>query len=124
MGQPQFRHEKLDNGPDALYLAAKGNTICSWRTKATLEEGAYRFEGKIRTKEIRASGGEPQSGAGLRISGGGVTAELNGTQDWQKFAYPFRVPEGGGDVEVVCELRASRGEAWFDTASLRLVRLR
>ncbi|HZR15846.1 MAG TPA: CotH kinase family protein [Verrucomicrobiae bacterium] len=123
-GQPEFRHEKSAEADDALYLAAKGNTICSWRTKAMLEEGAYRFEGRIKTKDIRPSSGEPSGGAGLRISGNAVAVELTGTQDWQKFAYPFRVPEGGSEIEAVCELRASRGEAWFDTASLRLVRLR
>jgi hypothetical protein len=53
-----------------------------------------------------------------------VAAQLSGTQDWQKLGYPFRVPEGGGEIEVVCELRATRGEAWFDLSSLHLVRLR
>ena len=89
-----------------------------------LEEGAYRVEAKVRTKDVRAPSGEPSAGAGLRISGGGVAPELTGTQDWRSVAYPFRVQEGGGEIEVVCELRASRGEAWFDTSSLRVVRLR
>jgi len=53
-----------------------------------------------------------------------VATELSGTQDWQKFGFPFQVPEGGSDVDVVCELRATRGEAWFDTSTLRVVRLR
>jgi len=123
-GSPEFRREKTAEGGDALCLAVKGNTICSWRTKAMLEEGAYRFEGRIRTKDVRASPGEPTGGAGLRISGGAVSVELTGTQDWQRFAYSFRVPEGGGQIEAICELRAARGEAWFDTASLRVVRLR
>jgi spore coat protein CotH len=123
-GQPEFRREKTPDGADALYLAVKGRTICSWRSTAMLEEGAYRFEGKIKTNDVRPTSGEPNSGAGLRVSHNGVSAELSGTQDWQKFAYPFQVPEGGSQVEVICELRASRGEAWFDTASLRLVRLR
>jgi hypothetical protein len=26
------------------------------------------------------------------------------------------------DIELVCELRALQGEAWFDLASLRLIR--
>jgi hypothetical protein len=32
------------------------------------------------------------------------------------------VPDGIHDIELVCELRASNGEAWFDAESLRLVR--
>lgn len=123
-GSPEFRREQIADGKEALYLAAKSNTIGSWRTKVMLEEGAYRFEGKVRTQDVRPSSGEPNAGAGLRISGGMVRPELTGTQDWQKVAYAFRVPEGGGEVEVICELRASRGEAWFDTSSLRVLRLR
>jgi hypothetical protein len=122
-GSPQYRQEKTPEGQDLLYLAAKGNTICSWRARATLEEGVYRFEGKVRTKDVKTAS-ESIGGAGLRISGSAVPSELTGTQDWQKFGYPFRVPEGGGEVEVVCELRAVRGEAWFDTSTLRIVRLR
>jgi len=123
-GSAEYRQEKTPEGQDALYLGVKDNSICSWRTHITLEEGVYRFEGKIRTREVRPASGEPGAGAGLRISGGAVRAELSGTQDWQKYTYTFRVSQGGGDVETVCELRASGGEAWFDTSSLRVVRLR
>jgi hypothetical protein len=125
-GSPEFRLEKSSEGQDVLYLAANGDTICSWRTKSMLEEGAYRFVGKIRTKNVTPSSREPNGGAGLRISGNGVAPELTSTQDWQTFSYPFRVSEGDGSVEVtfICELRASRGEAWFDMSSLRVVRLR
>ena len=124
MGSPQFNQSKDDSGNEVLYLAANGNTICSWRTRLALEEGAYRFEGKVRTHNVKSSSGEPTGGAGLRIHGGPVAPELNGDQDWQKVSYSFRVPEGGGDIEVVCELRAARGEAWFDKSSLRVVRVR
>jgi CotH kinase protein len=123
-GAPEFRQEKTAEGQDALYLAAKGNSIGSWRTKVMLEEGAYRFEGKVRTRDVRPSSGEPSGGAGLRVAGGAVAADLTGTQDWQRFAYSFRVPEGGGEAQVICELRALGGEAWFDISSLRVVRLR
>ena len=123
-GSPAFRQEKTEEGQDAMYLAARGNTIGSWRTKIILEEGVYRFEGKVRTKDIRPSSGEPGGGAGLRVSGGAVASELTGSQDWQKCAYSFHVPESGTEVELICEIRASRGEAWFDSASLKVMRLR
>lgn len=124
VGTPDFRQEKTPEGREALYLGAKGNTIGSWRTRTTLEEGSYRFEGKIKTKDITPTSGEPTAGAGLRVAGSGVAVEFNGTHEWQSFSYPFNVPEGGGQKTVICELRASRGEAWFDLASLRVVRLR
>jgi spore coat protein CotH len=123
-GAPAFRQEKTPDGHEALCLAANGNAIGSWRTRIMLEEGVYRFEGNVRTQGVKPSSGEPSGGAGLRISGGSVASELTGSQDWQKFGYPFRVQEGGREVEVICELRAARGEAWFDTSSLRVVRLR
>jgi spore coat protein H len=122
-GSPEFRQEKTADGQDALYLGANGNSICSWRTKVMLEEGTYRFEGRIRTQEVKPTPGEPNSGAGLRVSGGGVAAELSGTGDWRKFGYSFRVPEGGSEIELICELRAARGAAWFDTSSLHVLRL-
>ncbi len=49
--------------------------------------------------------------------------KLTGTSDWTDFRYPFTVQEETSDVELVCELRATRGEAWFDAGTLRLVRL-
>jgi spore coat protein CotH len=123
-GNPEFRQDKGSGGTELLYLAAKGNTICSWRAKAQLEEGNYRFEGKLRTSEVKPTSREANSGAGLRISNNGVSTDITGTQDWQKFSYPFQIAEGGAEIEVICELRASQGEAWFDTSTLRVVRLR
>jgi spore coat protein CotH len=124
LGAADFRQEKTPDGREALYLAAKGNTICSWRTMTPLDEGAYRFEGKIKTKDVVPTPGEPTGGAGLRVANEGVTVELTGTQDWHSFAYPFRILDGGSQKQVICELRASQGEAWFDISSLRVVRVR
>src|SRR5262249_35300854 len=124
IGSPQFRHDQGEDGHDLLYLAARGDAICAWRTKITLEEGSYRLEGKVKTKDVRAPSNEPKSGAGLRASGGGPATEIAGTQDWQKFSYPFSVDEEHKEIWMNCELRTSGGEAWFDTSSLRVVRVR
>ena len=124
IGSPQFNQEKNDQGHNLLHLAANGDTVCSWRTSLALEEGLYRFEGKVRTRNVRPSTGEKTGGVGLRVSGGAVAPELSGDQDWQKVSYLFRVPEGGQNMLLICELRASNGEAWFDTSSLQVVRLR
>src|SRR5262249_23084132 len=76
-GNAEFRQEKGTEGQDLLYLAANnGNTICSWRTSTALEEGTYRFEGKVRTRNIRPGAGNPANGAGLRISGSKVATGL------------------------------------------------
>jgi spore coat protein H len=124
-GTPAHRQEEGPGGVPLLYLtAASANTIGSWRTRVLLEPGSYRFEGRIRTREVRPGSGEAGAGASLRISRGTVASGLTGTTDWRRFVYPVRVSEGGADVEFVCELRASKGEAWFDTSSLMVVRLR
>jgi spore coat protein H len=123
-GNAAHRQEQGPDGVSLLYItAASANTVASWRTRVVLDPGNYRFEGRIRTREVRIGSGEP-AGARLRISRGTAPSGLAGTTDWRRFVYPVRVAEGGPEVEFVCELRASRGEAWFDTSSLMVVKLR
>jgi spore coat protein H len=120
-GQPEFRQEKSGDGRAGplLYISARNGTVsASWRTRVLLDEGTYRFEGKIRTSEVKSESGE---GARIRISRGTGPRGLSGTADWQEVSYSFEVPDSGAEVEFVCELRASQGEACFDGSSLRLV---
>jgi len=122
-GQPEFRQDKAvdgSGGPVLLIRAPNGTVSASWRTRVLLDEGSYRFEGRIRTAEVKAESGE---GARIRISRGAGPHGLSGTAAWQDVSYSFEVPESGAEVEFVCELRASAGEACFDGASLRLVRV-
>jgi spore coat protein CotH len=123
-GDPVFREKKTSDGKTLLYIGAlNGEIIGSWRTRVSLEPGTYRFEGKLRTRDVEPGSGEANHGAGLRISGGPTPKEVVGTVEWQKFSYPFRVPDNGAEVELVCELSAARGEVTFDPATLQLVRL-
>jgi len=57
----------------------------------------------------------------LRISGSRRPDRLTGDTDWKTVTYDFGIP-GMQEVELVCELAASRGEAWFDIASLKLIK--
>lgn len=124
-GKPSFGDDHGSQGNAPLYIAASdANTVGSWRTRVMLDSGNYRFGGRIRTKDVRPRSGEPDKGAGLRISRGTIPKGLSGSTEWRSFACSFQVPEGGADVEFVCELRASEGEAWFDRASLRVIRER
>jgi spore coat protein H len=121
-GVPNFGPE---NRNGQLYIAARnGNSIGSWRTRLMLDPGRYRFEGRIRTKDVKPGSADAGSGAGLRISGGAALQEVSSSTEWRNFAYPFKVSEDGAEVEFVCELRAASGEAWFDAASLQVVRLK
>jgi len=61
-------------------------------------------------------------GAGLRVAGSVRESGLVGDSDWRTLSAEFEVTEETQDVELVCELRASGGEAWFGLESLRLIR--
>jgi spore coat protein H len=125
IGDPPFRQEKTADGKILLTIGpVKGSTKASWRSRVLLEGGTYRFEGMIRTRDVKSGSDEASGGAGFRISGAQAPRGLSGTADWRRFAYPFQVQESGSEVELVCELRAVAGEVTFDASTLKLVRLR
>jgi len=64
-------------------------------------------------------------GASLRVASGGTEGSrgVTGTSLWQELATEFEVVEAEREVELVCELRASAGDVWFDRDSLKLVRV-
>jgi len=66
------------------------------------------------------------AGAGIRISGARQPRpnKLIGDAPWQKLEYEFDVDPSGDDVVLVCELRASQGQVWFDVDSMRMTKLR
>ena len=92
-----------------------------------LEGGRYRFEGRARCAGIVPwNGGEKGEGAGLRVSGTSHPRanKLVGDSPWEKLEFEFDVAPPMNSVEMVCELRATHGEVWFDADSLELVRLK
>jgi hypothetical protein len=99
-----------------------------------LPPGHYQLSARI-----RVSGVEPAtqtlpddalSGADVRISGDQPKKKLLGEAGWTTYEFTFEIePEEdlpgeqpATQVELVCELQASRGDAWFDEDSLELVR--
>ena len=120
-GAPDFAEMA---GPDRnvwFHISApNGSSVGSWRTRVYLETGRYRVEGKIKTRGVVSDPGDPRFGVGLRISNQRFAQKLSGTNEWTNVAYEFDIPEAG-EVELVCELRAAKGEAWFDASSLRLI---
>ncbi len=122
-GDPAFREEDADSGKRALVVQANGESTGSWRTRVVLAPGQYRFEGRVRVVGVTVAEGDTRSGAGLRISKGTMPPKLTGTADWKLFQSAFPV-EKASEVELICELKATAGEAWFDATSLRLVQVR
>ena len=122
------------------------------QTTVWLEAGYYRLEGRVRTKGVKISSGEQSSGAGFRVvslrkptagvnwdwfpyresrdyevrgempSPIGRNDRLIGDSDWKPIAYDFELHQPMADLQFLCELRAEKGEAWFDPDSLRLTR--
>jgi spore coat protein H len=107
-----------------LWLAAQArDTVVSFRSTVRLTTGRYRFEATVRTRGIEAAKENPAwGGAGLRISAGQPAQRLTDDGEWRTVSYEFAVPEPR-EVELVAELRAHRGEAWFKADSLTLRRL-
>jgi len=115
-------------GPDgvlALHIVAKSDTVASWRAKSLLRPGLYRFEGRVQVVGVKPlSGGAPQ-GATLRVGGRVRPSErLTGDSSWRVLGTEFQVERAADEVELICELRARAGEAWFALDSLKLVALK
>ena len=117
-----------DHGVDVLRIDAgpSGRCVASWRRSVLLARGKYRFQAWIRAKGIEPlpeGDGAPGTGAGIRISGGRRGEGVLGTADWKKVEWEFEVAEEMADVDLVVELRASRGGMAVRADSLTLARL-
>jgi spore coat protein H len=139
LGQPRFGisdrggHEQ---GRALRISAPEKDAWCgSFRTEVILPPGRYYFAGLLKTKGVKPLGAEDDktdspSGACLRISGQQPLQKLLGDCDWTWMRFNFTVEqtEGEGELaigraELICELRASQGTAWFDEESLEVVQL-
>jgi spore coat protein CotH len=120
-GKPEFEQTTDGSRQNVLHISVPhGKAAGSWRTRALLEPGRYRFEGDIRVRVVDS--GDDAAGARLRISGARPVRRLSASTDWRQFAFEFQV-DGNRQIEFVCELRAAEGEAWFDAESLQVVRV-
>ena len=83
----------------------------------TLGPGWYRFSVMARTQQV----GVGAQGATLSIMEDGVaSADLRGTQNWQRLLFYLKIPARGSDVEVGCRLGGysslNTGHAFFRDA--------
>lgn len=135
-GKPVLE-ELVQGGKAILHVNANGaSCVGLWSTKVQLAPGRYRLEGKVKGTGIVADAGDDRkAGAGLRINGRRFAQKVTGSSDWTPIVFEFEIQDqqsGFGffgpvedaqpDVELICELRAAKGEAWFDRDSLRLSR--
>ena len=116
-GQAILDQVKVD-GKQTLHIQARQEqTRASWRSQVFLTPGWYRFEGMVRT-DLRNGGS-----ARLRISGDTRSVGVSGRGGWQPVSHDFQVEDPGMDIELVSELNAFQGDAWFDLDSLRVKRI-
>ena len=118
-GQPQCTQS---GSTLKIKQSGSGAGMASWRTRAVLDPGKYRFEGKVKVLEVLPSN-RADIGALLRVSGAKVTPQARAATDWRLVSYDFEVQFPNEQVELVCELACLVGEAWFDASSMRLRRV-
>lgn len=118
MGNPQCTQT---GGIFKIKHSGNSGCVASWRTRAVLDPGKYRLEGKVKTLDLVPLN-RPDVGAMLRISGSKITPQVRTVSDWRLVTFDFEVQFPSDQVELVCELACLLGEAWFDAGSLRLTR--
>ena len=116
-GNPSFGRANLP--VDTLQISAEGPSYGTWRTSVLLGPGRYRFEGRVKTKELSFNQGVTRGGVTLRKSGEREAEMHSNAREWTTLRYEFDTT-GLEDIELLCELRASAGWAWFEVSSLRL----
>lgn len=112
------------DGLTTLHISARSESLASWRTSVLLPHGRYRFEGSVRVAGVEPLPSGAHQGARLRIGGSARdTTSLVGDSSWQDLTADFEVGPAPAKVELICELRARAGEAWFDLSALRVLRI-
>lgn len=105
-----------------IVVGKDGACIASWRRRVVLEKGRYALEAVAAVAGVTPRLDPSGAGAGLRMSGGQRQGGLSGSSGWKPASFEFEVTETLRSVELVAELRATKGKAWFVVDSLRLVR--
>ncbi|HLH55577.1 MAG TPA: CotH kinase family protein [Verrucomicrobiae bacterium] len=116
----------VDEDTPVLRIDASQNyCFGSWRLPLWLPPGRYRLEGEARTRGVVGLPSQTGSGAGVRVLGGRRGSGIQGNcGHWAQVRHDFVVQEDCEWVELIAELRATSGTAWFDPETLRLIRLR
>lgn len=102
-----------------------GQCVAGYRRSVLLSKGKYRLQATMIVKGVAAltEEGAPGVGAGLRVAGAARENSLIGTAGAKTVQLEFEVAEEQTDVELVVELRASKGELRIRPESLKLTKL-
>lgn len=122
-GSAVLKREPDADGKSALHITMTSPASASWRLKLFLEPGRYLLEGYARTEGVEpVAGSTLPPGAGLRVVEYSPSHPDRLLQDSPRtrLIQEFQVEDSLEEVDLMCELRASKGDAWFDESSLRL----
>ncbi len=119
------RLEQTTHANKRAYGIDSGNYpgATSWRKKVKLAKGRYVFEASAKLQKVVLFDGNLNSGVQLRIAGSDRHVGLDGTSSWQKIQFEFEVLEETRLVELMAELCAMGGNAYFELSSLKLVKV-
>lgn len=113
------------DGVPAWHIRAGPTTAASWRSRAILRPGRYRFEARAKVAAVKPLAFGKHQGAGLRLGGRDPQSEyLVGDSSWQTLGTEFQVTQATEGIEFVGELRAAAGDFWLDASSPRVVQIR
>ncbi len=105
------------------YQSKTGRCNSSWRCKVPLSKGRYTLHARMKTEKIVAANEQDHAvGAGIRVEGSDRDNVRKGTVTWMPVSYDFEVTDDVRTVELVIELRARKGQVWFDAESLHLTK--
>lgn len=110
----------------ALCVTAEASDLAAWQCRVLLPRGHYRFEGAIRIRGVEPLSFGKNHGAGLRVQGKprAQPYQFVGDSDWRTESVEFEVTADQELVDLLCEIRARQGQAWFALDSLRIVQRR
>ena len=107
------------------YSIAVGDSedcIASWRKRVQLPEGRYLFIAQLKVSDVVPRENDDRgNGGGLRISGTNRDNGLVSTSDWQEVGYDFQVLEEQQSVQLVAELRATKGSITMKNFQLKRI---
>jgi hypothetical protein len=111
--------------PPLLQIKAEPGSAAAWRTRLLLPKGRYQFSAMVKTEGVSIKRNAKNPGARLRIPGHSPerSTSLMGTQPWTKLMLAFEVTEPEQTVEMLCELSADSGEAFFREDALLIERI-
>lgn len=102
--------------------APKGDAAGSWRTKVFLVPGKYRLEGSFLTDNLEPHPNGEKGGVWMKVAGGGGSAHLSGTSSWKPLELVFEVTDTPRQVELLLEMRSTKGTAYARLFSLKVSR--